>query len=357
MFIKGMCYYKFMFTLWKKDLNKELKKLTAEINKKYSLRKLSPLLFNSLKNYILRDGKRLRPVLFILGYKGFSGKNPKNLYRSALATELLHDFLLVHDDIIDKSDLRRGGPSMHAMLNMRLGKNRNKCFKGEDLAIVAGDILFAIAAEIFFSIDVNHEYKEKAFIKFAKSACYTGCGEFIEILYNAKDIKKITENDIYKIYDYKTAWYTFASPLSEGAVLAGASDSEADSLCQYGIYLGRAFQIKDDILGLFGKEKETGKPSLSDLQESKKTLLMWHTYKNASKSEKIQLEEILSAGNVKYKDLIIARKIVKKTGALDFAERKIEELLGKSAQILKRSRMKKHYKDQLIAYSERILLA
>ena len=88
-----------------------------ELNKQHSLSKISPILFKNISGFILRKGKRLRPALFVIGYLGFAKKEAPNLYTGALSLELLHDFMLVHDDIIDRADLRRGKPSMHNMLN------------------------------------------------------------------------------------------------------------------------------------------------------------------------------------------------------------------------------------------------
>ena len=125
----------------KNKLEKELHAYLKEIDRQYSLRKISPLLFDSIQEFVLRPGKRLRPTLLILGYMGFDKKEPPGLYTSALSLELLHDYMLVHDDIIDKSDLRRGKPSMHNQLNAYLKKYKDVKFSGTDLAIVAGDVI------------------------------------------------------------------------------------------------------------------------------------------------------------------------------------------------------------------------
>ena len=113
-----------MFLKIKIRVEKELSAYARSIDKVYSLNKLSPILFKSIKEFILRDGKRIRPVLFCIGYLGFSKRTPRGLWRSALSLELLHDFMLVHDDIIDKSDMRRGKPSMHALLKHCFYKNK-----------------------------------------------------------------------------------------------------------------------------------------------------------------------------------------------------------------------------------------
>ena len=114
-----------MFKKLKNSLDIELVKFISYINTHYQLYDTSALLFNSMKCFILRKGKRIRPILFLIGYKGFSVKKPKNLYRSALAIELLHNFLLVHDDIVDNSDIRRGQASMHKLLEKKVKIPKN----------------------------------------------------------------------------------------------------------------------------------------------------------------------------------------------------------------------------------------
>src|SRR5512136_399770 len=106
----------------KNRIEKELNNFLSYLDKTYALRKTSPLLFDTISEFVLRSGKRVRPTLFAIGYLSFAGKPAPCLFRSALSLELLHDFMLVHDDIIDKYELSRSKPSMHAGLNTRLKK-------------------------------------------------------------------------------------------------------------------------------------------------------------------------------------------------------------------------------------------
>ncbi|MFH1441713.1 MAG: polyprenyl synthetase family protein [Candidatus Omnitrophota bacterium] len=339
----------------KNKIDKELKILSKNIDRIYSLNKISPLLSRNIKEFILRDGKRARPILFIIGYLGFSKKPASGLFKSALSIELLHDFMLIHDDIIDKSDTRRGKPSMHKIFNTHLEKFKNIKFNGQDLSIVAGDVLYAIAIDTFISIKENPSRKEKALKKFIEAAIYTGSGEFIELLYGTKNIDEITKEDIYKIYTYKTAHYTFACPLSIGAILAGTGQFQIDLICKYGSCLGKAFQIKDDILGMFAQESETGKSPLVDLQEAKKTILVWYAYKHSNSKNKKIIKNIFSKEKITALDLSKMREIITHSGALKFAETEIISLTNKALAMINSSRMKKAYKDFLYAYSKKIL--
>ena len=339
----------------KNKIEKELVKCAKNIDKLYSLDKISPILSKEIKNFILCAGKKLRPILFVVGYLGFSKKVARNLYSSALSLELLHDFFLIHDDIIDKSDTRRGKPSMHKKMDKYIAKYKNIKFTGGDLAIVAGDIVYAISIQTFLSVKENMNNKEKALKKIIEGAVLTAAGEFSELLCGAKDVKDVTKEDIYRIYDLKTAFYSFACPLTAGALLAGARQKAAQNLSKYGMVLGRAFQIKDDILGMFGEEKKTGKSSLTDLSESKKTILVWHAYNNSRKLDKRYLRRILSKNNINKTDLLKTRKIIVRSGALDYAMKEISSLLRKADTINKFSNMRPKFKNFLNVYSKKLL--
>jgi geranylgeranyl pyrophosphate synthase len=157
------------------------------------------------------------------------------------------------------------------------------------------------------------------------------------------------------VYDLKTAFYTFACPLSMGGILGGASQNQADLLFQYGAYLGRAFQIKDDIIGIFGSESSIGKSTLTDLQEAKKTILIWHAYNSATGLDKINITKILTKEKINKSDLLRMRAILVKYKTLDYARREVDSLIMKAQETLKSSRMRPQYKNLLNTYSETLL--
>lgn len=344
-----------MFLEIKSRVESELKHFLSDLDKTYHLSKISPLLYSSIKDFASREGKRIRPTLFVIGYLGYAKKPAHNLYRSATALELLHAFMLVHDDIIDKSLTRRGKPSMHAVFNKTFEKNKKIKFNGEDLAIVAGDVMYAMALHAFLSVEENMRHKEAALKKLIEAVLYTGSGEFIELVLGLKQIAKITKNDIYKIYDLKTANYTFATPLTMGALLAGANKNEVKKLYAYGIYLGRAFQIQDDILGTFSESKDIGKSNLTDMQEAKKTILIWYAYNNSNRKDKTAIENILDSKNVNRAGLLKMRRIINDSGALNFALAQIKRLIEKARVINKKLKIKETYRVSLDKFSHRML--
>jgi geranylgeranyl diphosphate synthase type I len=302
-----------MFTKFKKDIDKGLADLAGTLKTGLKDR----ILYKGIKDFILRDGKRIRPILFLISYKGYTKRKrvpPQKLIRCALSMELLHDFLLIHDDVIDNSATRRGKPTLHRLFNTELAKPSGDKL-GADLSIVAGDVIFALAMDALFAIDEPGMRKEKALIKFTEAARETGVGEFMDVINNIKDIKKIKKNDVFLTYTLKTAKYTFEAPLVIGAILSGAGKSEQQKLSRLGIVLGQAFQIYDDLLDVFSTSKKIGKPVLSDLNESKKTLLAWKTYSSLKGKDKNELEKILKKKKKTYGDLLGFRKLIKTAGA------------------------------------------
>ncbi len=344
-----------MLKALKHRIDSHLEKFLKRLDRDYLLSRISPLLFSAIRDFVSRDGKRVRPILFVCGYLGFKDKPAAGLYDTALSIELLHDFMLVHDDIIDKSDTRRGKPSMHKLLGVHLKDIPGAKFSGQDLAIVAGDVMYATAIRAFLSVKEDMRRKEEALKKFIEAAVYTGSGEFIELLLGAKDIAAIEKNEIYRIYDYKTAYYTFACPLSSGAILAGAPAGECRKLSSYGINLGRAFQIKDDILGMFSEEEATGKSSLADLREGKKTLLVCQAYRNLAERGRKELRRLLGKKNAGRNDLKRIRKLILESGALEYAQREVSRIKKLSQNTLCSSSMKPRYKQFLLRYTEEIL--
>jgi geranylgeranyl diphosphate synthase type I len=170
-----------------------------------------------------------------------------------------------------------------------------------------------------------------------------------------ENIERISKKEIYKIYDYKTANYTFSSPLTMGAILAGAEEKETKKIFEYGIKLGRAFQIKDDILGVFGTKRKIGKSNLTDLQEEKKTILIWHAYRNCPNKDKKKIKSIFSKRNINKNDLVLMRRLISSSGALKYAQNEINKLFKEAEISIRSSSMKDKYKDFLIEYTGSLL--
>jgi len=190
--------------------------------------------------------------------------------------------------------------------------------------------MYTMDLDAFLAVKENMQHKEATLKKLISAVLYTGSGEFIELLLGIKPLEKVTQKDIYKIYDYKTANYNFASPLTTGAALAGAKANQIKRLFSYALLLGRAFQIKDDIIGTFGEEKKTGKSNLTDIKEAKRTLLIWYAFNRADRKDRFIIKKIVEGRSIRSVDLLKIRKVIIETGALAYVKNQIKYLLSKA---------------------------
>jgi len=277
-----------------------------------------------IEEYTLRGGKRLRPILMIIGYKLYGGKDEKEIIKAASSIELIQSYLLIHDDIIDDSDLRRGKPTLHKIYEKIYG---DKKF-GESMAIIAGDLSSVFAQEILDQTNFPMDKKYLAMVKMAEIVEETGYGQVLDVtsLYR----ENFSEDELLLLHTYKTAKYTLEGPLIMGAILAGGKDFSM--ITNYSIPVGIAFQLQDDVLGLYGSEEKIGKPVTSDLEEGKKTLLMIKAMEDAGNKEKIS--KILGKKNITIEELELVRKIVKESGALDYTYSRAKDLVHRGIKAI-----------------------
>ncbi len=338
-----------MIDEFRRSIDASLASFLNTVKKDYKLHLVSPLLFESIREFTLREGKRIRPLLLLLTYKGYAPEGRKisaKLYNASTCMEFLHNFMLIHDDIIDRSDLRRGRPTMHRVLAHTVPtKDPDKL--GVDLGIIAGDIVYALAIDAFLLIDEPLERKERALKYFIQTAAFTAMGEFIDTVQGVSPIQTVNEKEVYLNYTLKTARYTFDCPMVTGAILAGAPQNEVKRLSQFGILIGQAFQIKDDIIGMFETEEKIGKPILSDLAEGKKTLLVCHAYGALKGRDRTKFLKIVNKPRKTMVDLEEVKEIFVKAGSLAYAETAIASRLKKARKILKSLRMNEALKSQL----------
>ena len=307
------------------------------------------LLYEGIRDFAERDGKRVRPMLMVISYMGYTRRKKavySKIIRCALSLELAHDFFLMHDDVIDDSDLRRGLPTLHKVFNKKLGRNDRDSL-GPNLSIVAGDVLYTMAVETLMSFEEDPRRKQKALSQFLKMCRDTGIGEFLDVVNDISRINDISEEDILLTYTLKTARYTFEGPLLIGAVLAGREKKELGRLSRLGLALGRAFQIQDDLLDIFSTSKKIGKPVLSDLNESKKTLFARRAYENLNQRDRHSLKRIFEKDRKNYNDLVMFRNLIKKSEAHKYCIRRSEDLVSEAGALLAELGMKAEYKKAL----------
>ena len=279
-----------------------------------------------LKPFI-RSGKMLRSGLVCLGYK-MCGRNVTSMVLpAAAAVEFFQTALLIHDDIIDRDHYRRGLPSLfyqYAQRGQVEGLGDPTHF-GEGMAICLGDIAFFLAFELFSNLKTSMAIKEKINLLWSRELCYVGLAQ-MQDLYFGETRKKIEAEDILRLFHYKTARYSFSVPLQTGAMLGGAKAALLSGLERCGHGLGLLFQLKDDELGLYGSEKEIGKPVGSDLRECKKTLHYHFLSENASAKDRARFEKIWGNDKLSLDMVLEVRDMMAKYGIDSIIHQKMNEL-------------------------------
>jgi len=291
-----------------------------------------------IRDYTLSGGKRIRPAFLYYGYLATGGKEYGKILKISIAGELLNSFALIHDDIIDKDTSRRGVATIHERYKKianQYNPTKNGAHFGNSMAIISGDMANSMAHDVILNSNFKNNVKLKCLKKLEKIIFSTCSGEMLDVFMSYQD--KTTEKQILKMYEEKTARYTFEGPIHFGCILAEANKSYLDLFSKYALPLGKAFQIKDDILGIFGNEKEIGKTIGSDITEGKKTLLVLKALEKGNSKQKKFIKQCLNKKNISQKEIEAFRKVIRETGSLEYSEnlakRFASEALGALAKI------------------------
>jgi geranylgeranyl pyrophosphate synthase len=250
--------------------------------------------YSELKDYFLAGGKRIRPLLCVGTYNGFKKDDDEKIIIPSTGTEFLHNASLVHDDIIDKDELRRGEPSFHFRFRNFHKKYQLKKMKavdfGNSIGIIGGDTAFFLGMEPYLYNDFENNLNLQAIRIYQEAFIEVANGVLIEIdMVNKTDL---TLNDYIKMISLKTAALIEKS-IMVGATYAKVNQENQRLLSIYGKNLGIIFQIIDDILGTFGDESKTGKPTDGDIREGKKTCLLIEALDKLSDLQKSKLLELI----------------------------------------------------------------
>lgn len=295
-------------------------------NWKKSSDKLSPTL-KSLSQLLMesnKGGKNIRGSLVCLGYELFTKKKNVEVYKIAAAYEILHTSLLIHDDVMDKSILRRGKPTVF----QELGGDHY----GISQAICLGDVGFFLATKIISQTTFSNEIKLEIISQFSQIVLDTITGQMLDIKLS-KTKTDVSEKDLITLSRLKTAQYTIAGPLLLGAMIAGVNKKNLKNIFDFGENLGIAFQIKDDLLGIFGDEKRLGKSVSSDIEEGKNTLISMYARSHSSKIQKELFDRYYGKGHITVKEHMLIKRILKEIGSDKYCEKKIVEYT-KAASLL-----------------------
>jgi len=286
--------------------------------------------FSALRDYVLRGGKRLRGALVVLGCEAAGGERAWAIEPS-IGVELLHAYLLIHDDFMDRDETRRGGPTIHA----QLGRETGSAHLGGSLAVLLGSLCEAWALELVVSAPVPPERTAQASRLLARALQDVTVGQMEDLA--ASLGHELRADDVLAVEKMKTGSYTFELPLRLGAVLAGGDESLLQALSRFALPLGQAFQIVDDLLGSLGSPEVTGKPNASDLREGKRTLLVARALEMGSEKDVARLRAGLGRADLGEAEVAELRDILLRSGAAQACRDESERLCADAIEALERS--------------------
>lgn len=300
-----------------------------------------------------RGGKKLRPELVVNVYRELDGDAIGNAIAAATAFELLHTAFLLHDDVIDQDTVRRGAPNIVGSFRERArtqgATRRAAALWGQASAILAGDLLIQSAQTMLARLPVPPHQRDALIDLLDHSVFVTVAGELADVAFATGAVRPTIE-DVLRMSEQKTASYSFEGPLLAGAILANAPEAQKRTLGEFGRIVGTAFQLRDDILGVFGDENLTGKSAVSDLREGKITPMV--AYALHSKDER-ELRNIMGRPELDNADLFIVRAILERCGAREFIENLMVDLAKQATQVVESSTLPDALRLRLHGVAER----
>ena len=293
---------------------------------------------------LLRGGKRLRAAFLYWGYRAGGRPDSQALVRAAAAMECFQAAALLHDDVMDDSGTRRGRPSAHRALaedHERRGWSGDAARFGVAGAILAGDLCLTWTDEMYATSGLPAADLARGRSCFDRMRTQLMGGQFLDVLESARGWgSQPTPERIARarnVIRFKSAKYTVEHPLLIGATAAGVPAADLAALSAYGLDLGEAFQLRDDLLGVFGDPVETGKPAGDDLREGKRTVLLAHALDVASAEEAATIDRLLGAPDLDEAGVEALRHVIRCTGAVERVEKLIAALAGTSREALHRT--------------------
>lgn len=290
-------------------------------------------LLGELRGLILRSGKRLRPYLTYLAYYGFGGRSEAAILDLAASQELLHNFLLIHDDVFDRDVMRYGGLNISGAYRLKLPRQLRPSERhhlADTMALMGGDITLGFGFRQIIESDFPAELRIAALSRIERMIFEVAGGEILDVLIPTFALTDVTEERLLRVCRYKTASYSFEAPLQLGAIMAQASAAQLNAITGFAIPLGVAFQLADDLLGTFGNETELGKSVLTDLREGKRTVLVLKAMDLADAEGRAVLTASLGNRRANYSDLEQVRAVLQDCGARAYVEALAEAQIAQS---------------------------
>jgi geranylgeranyl diphosphate synthase type I len=293
-------------------------------------------LFDELDRVIASGGKRLRPLFCLLGYGAAGRRVDEPAIRAASALELLHTFAIVHDDVMDRSASRRGVPATWVHLggeHRRAGLRGDPDAYGVSAAILLGDLALVLAGRALRESGFPGDRLMPALERYDRMRAEVVAGQYLDVL--AAHRGSADEGEARRIAVLKSGGYTVEGPLHIGTLLGGGSGELIECLSRYGVALGEAFQLRDDVLGVFGDPAVTGKDRHSDLREGKRTVLVAKAVAAAGPPDRAFLESRLGAPDLSADEVERTRALLEDSGALKDTLVLIDELVDRAKGALR----------------------
>jgi geranylgeranyl diphosphate synthase type I len=301
---------------FKKEFGPKIKMINDDLERRISEIE-NENLRNAMMHYPKAGGKRLRPIFTMLVADAISKSGTKAM-PFGVAVEMAHNFTLIHDDIMDNDDTRRGMKTTHIVFGM-------------PAAILAGDALFAKAFEAVGGMDVDSESKNRLNSLLARAVLLVAEGQQMDMDFEISE--SIRDEDYLKMIERKTA-VLLSAATQGGAIAAGAKQKLQEAMFEFGRLMGLGFQIWDDVLDLRADEKALGKPVGSDIRNGKKTLIIIYALEVLDGQKKERLKQILGREGASKKEVDEAIAILDSAGAIDRAERIALEMISKAKKLL-----------------------
>jgi geranylgeranyl diphosphate synthase, type I len=293
----------------------------------------------TLEEFTLRGGKRLRALLVLGGYHVATGRKPGPALSAAAGIEQFQSWMLIHDDIIDHAEERRGGPSVHRSLATQHGDERllgSSSDYGVGMGITLGDLQEPFAVDAILRSPVPGPRRLLALTEYVRMTRETAYGQLLDIRNGVLPLDRVREEDVLEVHRRKSAEYTVAGPLRLGAILGGASSRLLADLQSIGEDLGVAFQLRDDVLGAGLSTEDIGK-SANDLVEGKRTLLVVTAWSRADPVGRAILREVLGNASAAPARVGAAQELIRSTGSLAYSEQRISELSHRAFARIRKS--------------------
>jgi geranylgeranyl diphosphate synthase type I len=288
--------------------------------------------FVELLEEFMVGGKRIRPILTVLGWQAAGGENDlTTVVRVAASLEMFHAFTLIHDDIMDDSDTRRGRPTIHRTLAGERGDERTERF-GIGGAVLLGDLAFAWSDDLLHTADLTPAQSAAVLPVVTEMRTEVMLGQYLDLRATGELTDDVDAT--LTVNRYKTAKYTVERPLHIGAALAGADAPTLAACTAFALPLGEAFQLRDDLLGVYGEARDTGKSRLDDLRAGKNTTLVALALRAGDSAQRARLRTLIGDTGLDETGAEEVRAIFAATGARDAVERLIDDRYRQALGVL-----------------------